>query len=287
VEEQLLPRRAGLDFGLKRSHVVLHQHDYRGDRHDPVARARRQLPLLERSAREAPKEPFHQYNLGAALRHLGLHREAEAALRRAIKRAPNDAIWVPDAYIALSRAVARQGRSGEAVTLCEAAAKLAPKWPQAWCALGEALVNDGRSTTALGAYTRALKCGQKFWMQSGVPDDTGWQIRAAIGKIHLMRDEYEQAAECLARGIALNPRNAELHLLIAHAYEQLGRPTDVGRHLDRAVAIPYGGPAAFAAAGDFFTKRAEDALLHGVVENAESRMLLERIERLRVARAIR
>jgi glycosyltransferase involved in cell wall biosynthesis/tetratricopeptide (TPR) repeat protein len=287
VQEQLLPRRAGLDFALKRSRIVLHQHEYRGDGHDPAARARRQLPLLERSAREAPKEPFHQYNLGAALRHLGLRGEAEAALRRAIKRAPTGAIWLPDAYIALSRAVAGQGRSAEAVTLCEAASRLAPKWPQAWCSLGEALVNDGRSTTALGAYTRALKCGQKFWLQSDVPDDTGWQIRAAIGKIHLMRNEHEQAAESLARGIALNPRNAELHLLIASAYQELGRPTDVGRHLDRAVTIPYGGPGSFAAVGDFFTKKAEDALLRGVVENAESRMLLERIERLRVARAIR
>ncbi len=286
VEEQLLPRRAKLEFALERSRIVLHQHDYRRDRHDPAARARRQLPLLERSVREAPREPFHRYNLGAALRHLGLHTEAEASLRRAIKRSANQT-WVPDAHIALARTVAAQGRSAEAVKLCKAATKLAPKWPQAWCALGEALVDDGRLEPALRAYSRALKRGGKTWLPSGIPDDTGWQIRAAMGRIHLMRNEHQQAADCLAGGIALNPGNAELHLLIARAYEELGRTTDVGRHLERAAAIPHGGPAAFAAAGDFFTKRAEDALLRGVIENAESRMLLERIERLRVARAIR
>jgi glycosyltransferase involved in cell wall biosynthesis/tetratricopeptide (TPR) repeat protein len=286
VEEQLLPRRARLEFALERSRIVLHQHDYRRDRHEPAARARRHLPLLERSVREAPREPFHQYNLGAALRHLGLHTEAESALRRAIKRSASQ-IWVPDAYIALARTVAAQGRSAEAVKLCRAATKLAPKWPQAWCALGEALVDDGRLEPALRAYGRALDRGGKMWLPSGIPDDTGWQIRTAMGRIHLMRNEYEQAADCLAGGIALNPRSTELHLLIARAYEELGRQTDVGRHLERAAAIPHGGPAAFAAAGDFFTKKAEDALLRGVIENAESRMLLERIERLRVARAIR
>jgi glycosyltransferase involved in cell wall biosynthesis/tetratricopeptide (TPR) repeat protein len=286
VEEQLLPRRAGLQFALERSRIVLHQHDYRRDRHDPAARARRQLPLLERSVREAPREPFHRYNLGAALRHLGLHTEAEAALRRAIKRAETQT-WVPDAYIALAKVLAAQGRSAEAVKLCKAATKLAPEWPQAWCALGEALVDDGRLEPALRAYTRALKRGGQTWLPSGIPDDTGWQIRTAMGRIHLMRNEHQQAADCLAGGIALNPRSAELHLLIARAYDELGRTTDVGRHLERAAAIPHGGPAAFAAAGDFFTKRAEDALLRGVIENAESRMLLERIERLRVARAIR
>jgi tetratricopeptide (TPR) repeat protein len=125
------------------------------------------------------------------------------------------------------------------------------------------------------------------WLETGLPDDTSWQIRAAVGRIHLLRGEYQQASECLAGGLALNPRSAELHLMIARAYEELGRPQDAGRHLDRAAAIPHGGAAAFAAAGDFFTKKAEDALLRGVIENAENRMLLERIERLRVARAIR
>jgi tetratricopeptide (TPR) repeat protein len=287
VQEQLLPRRAGLDFALRHSRIVLHQHDSRRGRHDPATRARRELSLLERSAREAPREPFHRYNLGVALRHLGLHGEAEEALRLAIKRAPADAIWAPDAYVTLSKAVGGQGRSAEAVTICEDATRLAPKWPGAWCALGAALIDDGRLEPALRAYTVALQSSEKMWRQSDAPDDTRWQIRTALGRIHLKRNEYERAAECLADGIALNSDNAELHLLIARAYEELGRPTDVGRHLDRATASPHGGAAAFVAAGDFFTKKAEDALLRGVIENPESRMLLERIERLRVARVSR
>jgi glycosyltransferase involved in cell wall biosynthesis/tetratricopeptide (TPR) repeat protein len=287
VEEQLLPRRAGLKFQLQRSELVLHQHDFHEDRHDPAARARRDLPLLEQSAREAPAEPFHNYNLGVALHHLGLQREAEAALCQAIAAAPADTIWGPPAYTVLSRAVAKQGRTAEAVTLCEAATKLAPKWPQGWCMLGAALADDRRLKPALRAYARAVRCAEGMWLASDVPDDIAWQVRAAMAKIHLKRKEYDQAAGCLGRAIALSPGSAELHVLIARAYDGLHRQTDAGRHLEHATVMPHGGPGTFAAFGDFFTKKAEDALLRGLVENGENRLLLERIEQLRTARAMR
>ena len=56
-------------------------------------------------------------------------------------------------------------------------------------------------------------------------------------------------------------------------------------HLDRATMLDPWGAAGFAALGDLFTKKAEDALLRGLVENPESTALRERIERLRAARA--
>jgi Flp pilus assembly protein TadD len=286
VEEQLLPP-AGLDFRLKRSRVVLHQHSFRAEHDDPVARARRHLPLLERSVRESPDEPFHQYNLGVALHHLSLHSEAEAMLRQAIALAPPGALWVPPGYTALSRAVAGQGRSAEAVTLCKTAVKLAPKWPQGWCMLGAALLDDRRPKRALRAFARALRCGESMWLVSDVPDDTAWRVRVAMARIQLELGDYQEAADCLARASALHSGNSDLEVLIARAQEALGRPIDAGRHLERATAIPHGGPGAFMAFGDFFTKKAEDALLRGLVENPESRALIARIERLRAARAIR
>jgi glycosyltransferase involved in cell wall biosynthesis/tetratricopeptide (TPR) repeat protein len=286
VEEQLLPP-AGLNFRLERSRVVLHQHSFRAEHDDPVARARRHLPLLERSARESPDEPFHQYNLGVALHHLGLHGEAETTLRQAIAQAPKGTLWVPPGYTALSRAVAGQGRRSEAVTLCETAVELAPKWPQGWCMLGEALLDYGRAKPALRAFARALRSGEAMWLVSDVPDDTAWRVRVAMARVHLTLGDPEQAAECLARASALHSGNSDLEVLMARTLEALGRPIDAGRHLERATAIPHGGPGAFAAFGDFFTKKAEDALLRGLVENPESRALIARIERLRAARAIR
>ena len=285
VDEQLLPQRPDLQFRLARSRVVLHQHDYREDRDDPVARARRHLPLLERSVREAPNEPFHLYNLGVALTHLGLNGEAEPIVRRGIDLARQDAIWAPSAHLVLSRTLASQGRMAEALAHCEAATKLAPDWAHGWCTLGATLVDAGLLEAALRAYARALECGAKKWLPTDAADITASQVRAGMGKIHLLCKQYAEAAECLAGAVAIDPTNAELHVLLAGAYEAVRRPTDARRHLDRATTITRGGPAGFAALGDLFTRKAEDALLRGLAENAESHLLRERIERLRTVRA--
>jgi glycosyltransferase involved in cell wall biosynthesis/tetratricopeptide (TPR) repeat protein len=285
VDEQLLPQRPDLKFRLARSRIVVHQHDHRADRHEPVARARRHLPLLERSVREEPHEPFHLHNLGVALQLLRLSSEAETTLRRAIALASPDALWGPSAYAALSRAVADQGRLDDAVTLSKTATRLAPDWPHGWCMLGATLVDAGRLEAALRAYARALNCGGETWSPADVPDDTAWQIRAGMGRIHLLCRQYDQAAECLAGAVAINPVNAELHVLLARAYDALRRPKDARHHLDRATMVTRGGPTGFAALGDLFAKKAEDALLRGLVENPESTVLREQIERLRAARA--
>jgi Flp pilus assembly protein TadD len=243
------------------------------------------LPLLERSAREAPQEPFHLYNLGVALHHLGLNREAETTLQRAIDLAPHNTIWGPSAYVSLSRTVANQGRMAEAVKLSKAATKLAPDWAHGWCMRGAALVDAGSLKAALRAYTRALNCGGETWLPADAPDVTAWEARAGMGKIHLLCKQYEEAAECLAGAVAINPTNPELHVFLARAYDALRRPKDASRQLERVTMVTRGGPDGFAALGDLFTKKAEDALLRGLVENAESPLLRERIERLRVARA--
>jgi Flp pilus assembly protein TadD len=152
--------------------------------------------------------------------------------------------------------------------------------------LGAAQVDAGRPDAALRAYTRALNCDGETGLTSDVPDDTGWRVRAGMAKIHLSRNQYGDAADCLVGALVLNPTNAELHALLAHTYEAVGRSGDARRHLESAVMVSRAGPGAYLAFGYFFTKKAEEALLRGLVDNAESHLLLERIERLRAARAI-
>jgi tetratricopeptide (TPR) repeat protein len=286
VDEQLLPQGRSLKFRLIPSRVVINQHDDRPERHDPVARARRQLLILERAVREEPYEPFHLYNLGSALGRLGLHHEAEAALVQAVALAPPRAVWVPSAHLALARTLAGQGRRAEATKACKAATKLAPQWAQAWCMLAAALVDTGRLKAALRAYMRAVEFSGETWMAAGHPDDAAWQARAGMGRIHLACERYGEAAACLSGALALNPTSAELHVWLARAYEALGRSADARAHLERATMVARSGADAYAAFGDFFTKKAEEALLRGLADNPESRLLLERIERLRTARVI-
>jgi glycosyltransferase involved in cell wall biosynthesis/GT2 family glycosyltransferase/tetratricopeptide (TPR) repeat protein len=287
VAEQLLPRKDGLDFRIARSRLVIHQHDNWSGRYDPAAQARRNLPFLELSVREEPNEPFHLYNLGNALRYLGIHEEAETVLRTAVALAPPHAPWGAPAYVSLSRVVAAQDRAVEAVKLCKAAARRAPEWAQGWCALGGAQVEAGKFKAALRAYGRALSCTGDNWLDPGSDyDDTAWLVRAGMGKIHLALKQYGEAAECFGSALIVNPVNSELHLWLARAYEALGQSADARRHLDEATTGSRTGPEAYVAFGDFFTKKAEEALLRGLAQNAESSILLERIERLRAAQAI-
>jgi Flp pilus assembly protein TadD len=186
----------------------------------------------------------------------------------------------------VSRAVAAQGETAEAVAHCQAATKCAPYWAQGWTMLGAALVDVGRLKAALRAYMHALDCAGDTWLPSDGPDDTVWQARAGLGKIHLALGQFGDAAECLSGAVALNPGDAELHLWLSRAYEAMGRSGDARRHLERATTVARAGPGAYVAMGDFFAKKAEEALLRGLAENAESRALLRRVEGLRAARAI-
>jgi tetratricopeptide (TPR) repeat protein len=282
--EQLLPQRRGLEFGLVPSRVVLHRHEHRPDGRGTVGWARRHLPLLERSLREAPDEPFHRYNLGVALYQLGLHVEAEKRLRRALKRAPRRAIWAPSAYASLARVVAAQGRAAEAAQLAGTATELAPDWAAGWCMLGDARVAAGLPDSALQAYERALDCGEQSMLPGAAPDDTAWEVRRGIARVHFARENYASAADCLTHAVALNPGSPELRVMLAQAYEGLGQSGEARRHLERAVSGAPSGADTYLAFGDFFARKAEEALLSGLVDNAESRALLEQIERLREAR---
>ncbi|HXN59801.1 MAG TPA: glycosyltransferase [Acidimicrobiales bacterium] len=287
VAEQLLAREDDLDFRMARSRLVVHQHDNWTGRYDQVAQARRNLPFLERSVREEPDEPFHLYNLGDALRSLGIPDEAETVLRKALALAAAHAPWGAPAYVSLSRVVAAQGRAAEAVKLCKAATKRAPEWAQGWCALGAAQVEAGKFKAALRAYGRALSCTGDSWLDPGSDyDDAAWLVRAGMGKIHFALKQYGEAAECFGSALMVNPGHSELHLWLARAYEALGQSVDARRHLEEATTGSRTGPEAYVAFGDFFTKKAEEALLRGLAQNAESTLLLERIERLRAARAI-
>jgi tetratricopeptide (TPR) repeat protein len=285
VGEQLVGRQSELRFRVTPSSIVVHQHR-RGDDLDPVALARRQLPVLEQTRRDEPDEPFHRYNLGVALDRLGLHAEAERELRTAIDLAPPHAVWSAPAHAGLSRAVREQQRSEEAVALAKQATKLDPDWAQGWALLGTTLADAGRSKAALRAYTRALDCLDETALAANDPDDVAVAVRAGMGRIHLARGEYGEAMSVLRGAIALHPSSARLRVEIAQAHAAMGQTSAALGQLERAAELERGAPDAFIGISDFFTRRAEEALLRGLAGNPESGALLERIERLRAARAV-
>jgi hypothetical protein len=72
--------------------------------------------------------------------------------------------------------------------------------------------------------------------------------------------------------------------MLARAAESAGRPRDAQQQLERVTASGQSSSEAYLAFGDFFARRAEEALLRGLVDNGESAPLLRQIERLREAR---
>jgi hypothetical protein len=74
--------------------------------------------------------------------------------------------------------------------------------------------------------------------------------------------------------------------MLARAYESTREPGEARRQLERAVASGHSGADTHLAFSDFFARKAEEALLRGLVDNFENRSLLEQIERLREARGI-
>jgi tetratricopeptide (TPR) repeat protein len=283
--EQLLSRRTDLKFTIKQSSLVVHQHGAPPD-DDSVAAARRRLSLLEQSVREEPDEPFHLYNLGVALDRIGLREEAEDALRRALDAAPPRALWGATAHAALARAVGAQGRKDEAVRLSRAAAKWDAEWAHGWALLGTTLVDAGRPRAAMKAYKRALDLVDETRLTANDPDDIAWQVRAGMARIHIAREEYGEAMAALRTAVTLSPGNAELRVLLARVHAALGETAPARRQLELAMATTRGGPDAFISISDFFTQRAEEALLRGLADHPESGALLERIERLRSSRAL-
>ena len=108
-------------------------------------------------------------------------------------------------------------------------------------------------------------------------------MRRGIARIHFARKNFAAAADCLTQAVAQNPSDPELRVMLAQAYEGDGHAGEALRHLEHAVAAPAGADA-YLAFSDFFARKAEDALLRGLVDNGESRALLEQLERLREAR---
>ncbi len=74
-------------------------------------------------------------------------------------------------------------------------------------------------------------------------------------------------------------------MLLAQAYDLFGSTTDARRQLEIAIS-QRAGSEAYVRFGEYFNAMAERALLRGLADNPESRVLRERIEALRASQAI-
>ena len=216
---------------------------------------------LEVAARHAPDASAH-LNLGVALAQLGRMAEAEAALRTAAERGPDD----PAAQHNLCKLLRQTGRSHDAVPVCQRAATLQAS-PAAHEALAGALAESGRPTEAIPLLAPRLDVDPAdlpalaqlipLWRAAGQHDELVLRLDAAIARapdcmyclVELARTlatHPDASRRDPARALALADKampalglqRPEVGQARAAALAALGRPAEAEAAARAALALP-------------------------------------------------
>ncbi|MCX7688983.1 MAG: tetratricopeptide repeat protein [Fimbriimonadales bacterium] len=161
---------------------------------------------------------------GQGLIDAGRYADAEAALRRAVALAPENA----DVQLALGVALARQERWEEAIAALEQATRLNPNSVAAWRNLGYCYYRMRYLEAAIPYFQRSLALQ---------PDQ--WESHLLLGLIHAESVRLEPMVEHLEAALRYStdetPR-ARIYGMLAFAYEMLEQPEQANRY--RALAEP-------------------------------------------------
>lgn len=153
-------------------------------------------------------------NLGAALARRGRTDEAIVHYREALRINPGDA----ESLANLAFALTGLGRSVESVELCRRAIELNPKFAGAHNNLGLALAMLGRDDEAIRSYRRAIEIAPNLA-----------EAHNNLGAMLDAKGRGGEALEHLTRALELQPRYAAARHNLGMLHERQGR-------LDRAIA---------------------------------------------------
>jgi Tfp pilus assembly protein PilF len=172
-------------------------------------------PFAE-ACRLAPSDPDACYFHGRNLYALNRFVPAADVLRKALDPGDRQRWRV---HSALAQALEAAGDAREAEKQFHAALAASPSPGRAeddpLLHFGVFLLRQGRTREALDPLAKAQPSARAF---------------TELGRALLALDRLEDAAARLERALALDPRHAQAHLLLAKAYQRLGRTADAERH---------------------------------------------------------
>ncbi|MFQ5926893.1 MAG: tetratricopeptide repeat protein, partial [Terriglobia bacterium] len=201
--------------------------------------------------------------LAQAYEALGKLAEAEQTYRRAIELRPH--YWA--GYSWLCAFYVEQARYEEAAEQCEQAVALTPDNVRAWRNLGgvyylmgrneeaeaalqkavelypeaEAYSNLGMFYLAVRRFEEAVATLEKAFALGSLDYSTcGNLARAyywALGKRTQARETYERCVRLGQEQLQVNPRDAEVHILLASYFAMLAQKPEAFRHLERALSL--------------------------------------------------
>jgi arylsulfatase A-like enzyme/tetratricopeptide (TPR) repeat protein len=180
-------------------------------------------PYLEEAVRLQPYRADHLLRLGVCYVRLGDHRRAEAALRRALDKAPDN----PDVLSNLAVALTVQGRHSEAEEALRTALELRPGMAEAHNNLALCLMYQEKYAEAEREVLRALD------------DNPGMRdARLTLSTLMERTGRVDEAATVLESLRADSPSDPEIAARLGVALEAAGR-TDEALSLVRAAMVSF------------------------------------------------
>jgi tetratricopeptide (TPR) repeat protein len=180
------------------------------------------IAALRQAAELDPGDAVCHQALGRALLQSGRFEEAIASLQLATTL--NHTLGA--AHCDLAAALDASGRAGEAVAAGRRAVALAPGLAEAHRQLGELLEAAGDTSEAAECFRRAAACAA---------DTTAGRLDAA--RALLLEGDLREAEGRLREAAAVDPRNDELHKVLAEVLAKQGRFAEAIEACDRALNI--------------------------------------------------
>lgn len=164
-----------------------------------------------------PDNPRGYSNLGAMYASLKRNDDAVAAYEKSIALKPNYR-----AYSNLATLFQSAGRAAEAAAMYEKALALDDRDYRVWGSLGAALRGiSGREAGVDSAFHRAVDLAE---VQLAInPNDA--LLLAFLAEHHAMLDEAERASELAERAVTVAPKQVDVLVRAASAYERIGDRT--------------------------------------------------------------
>ena len=169
------------------------------------------LPAFQKTTQLMPGEADAHYNLGVALKSLGLLNEAAASYRRALKIKPDYA----EAHSNLGNALKDLGRLDEALASYRRALALKPDSADAHNNLGTVLKDLGQLDAAVASYRRAIEVKPDF---ADAYNNLGTALKD-LGQLDAALASYRRLLE-------LKPDFAEAHNNLGNVLKDFGQHED-------------------------------------------------------------
>ncbi len=150
------------------------------------------------------------------------------------------------AFEYMADALAKNGKTSEAIQACRQAIKVFPSADGMNLKLGNLLYGQGNYTEAVEQYKGAVR-----------KNPTEYQNVYSLGEGYLAKGSYADAVAQFKRAIQLAPKDSGGYYGLGKAYERMGRLTEAAEELEKAVAIKHDLSDAHYELGVIYAERQE------------------------------